>query len=128
VVKDKVIVGVAGGDTGMRVHGQREVAMDQVHLAVGDVIVHELPIGGGVQGFASRALKVAEDLQNQRRVLRTGGFMRVDVGDGARGLRRGGHGHEHHADAQGAQNTEDREGSPANRCTLANHCDASVKS
>ena len=101
---------VLGGYFGVRVHRQREIAVDQVDLAGADVVVHELAIGGGVQGFAGRALEVAEDFEDQRGAFGAEGFVGVDIGGGAGILRRSGHGHEDYANAKRAQDAEECQG------------------
>ena len=73
---------VARGNARMRVHGKREIAMDQVDLARADVVVHQPAIGGGKECLASRALKIAEDFHCYGGVLRAEGFVGIDVGKG----------------------------------------------
>ena len=85
--------GVLRGYFGMRVHGQREIAMDEIDLTAGDVIVHQLAIGGSVESFARGALEIAEDFENERSVLRAESLVGINVRDGAGGLGRRGHGH-----------------------------------
>src|SRR5260370_23972758 len=79
---------VASGYSRVRVHGEREIAVDQVDLAAGDVIVHQPAIGGGEEGLASRALVVAEDFHDDRRILRAECFERIYGGETSRRLRR----------------------------------------
>src|SRR5260370_2814299 len=75
---------VASGYPRVRVHGEREIAVDQVDLAAGDVIVHQPAIGGGGESLASRALVVAEDFHDDRRILRAECFVRISVGETTR--------------------------------------------
>ena len=77
---------VLRSDLRMRVHGQREIAMDEIHFSSADVIVHNLAIGGQVERFAGRALKVAKNLHDDGGVLGAGGVVGIDVGDPGRGL------------------------------------------
>src|SRR5229473_1365920 len=75
---------VARGYAGVRVHGEREIAVDQVDLAVADVIIHQPAIGGCEEGLAGRALIIAKDLHGHGSVLRTEGLERIDVGESCR--------------------------------------------
>src|SRR6266705_2340926 len=61
---------IARGDARICVTGERKIAVNQENLAGADVIVHELAIGGGEQGFAGRALEVAKDLHRYWSTLR----------------------------------------------------------
>ena len=62
-------------------HGQRKIAMNQINLAGGDVIVHELAIGVEKERLARWALVIAEDFHDHRRVLRAKSLVRINVGD-----------------------------------------------
>src|SRR6266403_5446523 len=75
---------IARGYTRVRVHGEREIAMDQVDLAAADVVLHQPAIRGGEKRLASRALKVAENLHSHGSVLRAEGLVRIDVGEVSR--------------------------------------------
>ena len=62
--------------------------MNQIDLAGGDVIVHELPIRVEKERLARWALVIAEDFHDYRRVLRAKGLVRINVRDARCGLRR----------------------------------------
>src|SRR5260370_30033388 len=79
--------GVACGDPRVRVHGEREIALNEIDLAAADVIVHETAIRGGKKGLAGGALKIAEDLHRHGGVLRAKGLVRIHVGETSGGLR-----------------------------------------
>jgi len=49
--------------------------VDQVDLAGADILVHDLAIGGDVEGFACRALKIAEDFHGHGRAFRAEGLV-----------------------------------------------------
>src|SRR6266704_2398668 len=78
---------VARRHTRIGVHRERKIAVNQENLAGADVIVHELAIGGGEQGFAGRALEVAKDLHRYWSTLRAKSLVRINVGDSRIGLR-----------------------------------------
>ncbi len=80
---------VARGYPRVRVHGEREIPMDQVDLAAAHVIFHQPAIRGGEQGLAGWTLKIAEDLHGHGSVLRAKGFVRIHVGNIRRVLRGG---------------------------------------
>ena len=72
---------IARGYTRVRVHGEREIAMDQVDFAAADVILHQPAIRGGEKRLASRALIIAEDFHRHGSILRAEGLMRIDGGE-----------------------------------------------
>ena len=80
---------VARGYPRVRVHGEREIPMDQVDLAAAHVIFHQPAIRGGEQGLAGWTLKIAEDLHGHGSVLRAKGLVRIHVGNIRRVLRGG---------------------------------------
>jgi hypothetical protein len=63
----------------MGVHGEREIAMDQIDFAGADVIVHYLAIRGSEKSFAGGTLEVAKDFHDDRGVFGAAGHMRIDV-------------------------------------------------
>src|SRR5437879_2776170 len=73
--------GVTRSYTGVRVHGEREIAMDQVDLASANVVVHQPAIRGGEERLASRTLKIAENFHGYGSVLRAEGLVGIDVGE-----------------------------------------------
>src|SRR5260370_14371088 len=62
--------GVACGDPRVRVHGEREIAVNEIDLAAADVIVHETAIRGGKKGLAGGAFEIAQELPRHARGLR----------------------------------------------------------
>jgi hypothetical protein len=81
--------------------------MDEVHLAGTHVVVHQLPVRRHVQGLAGRALKIAENFQNEGSVLGTEGFVGIHVGYRAGRLRRGSYSHKNDANTEGGQHAEE---------------------
>jgi hypothetical protein len=60
-------------------HGQGKIAMNQIDLPGGDIVVHQLPVGGHEKRFARGALKIAKYFQHNGSALRAKGFVRIDV-------------------------------------------------
>src|SRR5437762_2866700 len=61
------------------VHGQREIAMNQVNLAGADVVVHEQSVCSGEERLARRTLVITELFHDHWGVFRSKRFVRIDV-------------------------------------------------
>src|SRR5258706_10118026 len=68
----------------MRVHGQREVAVNEIDFAGADVIVHYLAVRSREQRLAGGTLEIAEDLHDDQCILGADGDVGIDVRNSGR--------------------------------------------